>query len=193
MQVLEKDRPQTVDAWLLELKGNADPEVTPTVLDQPIPSGDEDVAPTTQRRIRWLWTTVTVSILGGIGYAVSPYFFEHEVTKIPAVTGTAILQVTSKPPGAKVFLDDKMVGVTTYQDNEVPAGSHQLRLEKRYFAPVDDTFKLDAEMVVKRSFVLKPGQGNITILSTPSDADVFLDGKKRPDKTPMSLSAVPSG
>ena len=47
----------------------------------------------------------------------------------PAGRFTGALTVDSRPPGAKVFLDGKLVGTTPLSLPSVPAGSHAIRLE----------------------------------------------------------------
>jgi hypothetical protein len=47
----------------------------------------------------------------------------------PAVVGTGALTVVSRPPGAKVFVDNKLVGNTPVQMPGVDAGMHDVRIE----------------------------------------------------------------
>jgi len=55
----------------------------------------------------------------------------------PAVTerGTAPLRVESRPSGARVFLDGKLVGTTPLSVAEVGAGEHAVRLELEGYKP----------------------------------------------------------
>ena len=47
----------------------------------------------------------------------------------PAAGFTGTLSVDSRPTGAKVFVDGKLVGTTPMSLPSVPAGSHAIRLE----------------------------------------------------------------
>jgi hypothetical protein len=62
------------------------------------------------------------------------------------VPSFAFLSITTNPIGALVFIDGKEVGVTPYQDSNIPPGvAHQVSIEKNGFET--QTF----------SFELKPG------------------------------------
>jgi hypothetical protein len=50
-------------------------------------------------------------------------------TAAPAARSTGALAVDSRPAGARVFIDDKLVGTTPMALPSVPAGSHAIRLE----------------------------------------------------------------
>ncbi len=45
------------------------------------------------------------------------------------------LAVESRPPGARVFFDNKMIGITPLHLPDVPAGRHTVRLELRGYRP----------------------------------------------------------
>jgi len=51
----------------------------------------------------------------------------------PAATGTGSLMVESRPPGAKVFLDGTLIGMTPLTLPKVNAGNHMIRLERDGF------------------------------------------------------------
>jgi hypothetical protein len=46
-----------------------------------------------------------------------------------APTGLSGMSVESRPPGAKVFFDNKMIGITPLSVPEAPIGQHSIRLE----------------------------------------------------------------
>ncbi len=202
LQVLEKDRPQSLAASLYKVQGVAEPgTVAPTVMETIL-------VPQTKTPLsnRWLWFVLPVLLLGAAGYAsfytrlgptepmmaTKTVFATKEEPTVPDI-GTGILRVTSSPPGALVLLDGKQVGTTPYQGDETVAGSYQLRLEKRYFEPVEKMLELAADSVEKRSFTLTPGHGKVIVLSTPAEAMVFLNGNKLNDKTPLTLDQIPAG
>jgi hypothetical protein len=43
--------------------------------------------------------------------------------------------VESRPPGARVFLDGKLVGTTPLTMSDVPAGAHAVRLDLAGYRP----------------------------------------------------------
>jgi hypothetical protein len=52
-----------------------------------------------------------------------------------AAGGSAPLMVESRPPGARVFLDGKLVGTTPLTMSDVPAGAHAVRLDLAGYRP----------------------------------------------------------
>jgi hypothetical protein len=48
---------------------------------------------------------------------------------------TALLEVDSRPAGAQVWVDGRLVGTTPLQVSGVGAGSHEVRLELRGYRP----------------------------------------------------------
>lgn len=64
--------------------------------------------------------TMTVALAKTRGGAAAPP---------PAARYTGALAVDSRPAGAKVFVDGKLVGTTPIALKDVPAGSHAIRLE----------------------------------------------------------------
>jgi hypothetical protein len=53
----------------------------------------------------------------------------------PAASVTALLEVDSRPAGAQVWVDGRLVGTTPLQVSGVGAGSHEVRLELRGYRP----------------------------------------------------------
>jgi hypothetical protein len=56
----------------------------------------------------------------------------NPVPSTPATTGgfTGDVVVESKPPGAKVYVDNKLAGTTPLSLQQVSAGNHVIRLER---------------------------------------------------------------
>jgi hypothetical protein len=66
------------------------------------------------------WESETHEIVADIG---QPYFYQYRLKR-----STSPLQVFSRPRGARVFIDNKLVGETPFAD-VVEVGEHQLLLE----------------------------------------------------------------
>ena len=47
-----------------------------------------------------------------------------------AKAGPGVVEVDSRPPGAKVYIDGRLVGTTPLSRTPVPAGTHTVRLER---------------------------------------------------------------
>jgi hypothetical protein len=63
---------------------------------------------------------------------IVPLASERVASATPAATGPFVgeLMVESRPPGAKVFLDGKLLGTTPFAQPAIPAGEHAIRLER---------------------------------------------------------------
>jgi serine/threonine protein kinase len=63
---------------------------------------------------------------------IVPLAAERVASATPATTGPFVggLMVESRPPGAKVFLDGKLLGTTPLAQPVIPAGEHAIRLER---------------------------------------------------------------
>ncbi len=66
------------------------------------------------------WETERYQIVGDIG---QPYFYQYRLKR-----STASLQIFSRPRGARVFIDNHLVGETPFADS-VEVGPHSLLLE----------------------------------------------------------------
>ncbi len=102
------------------------------------------------------------------------------------------VQITSTPPGASVFIDNRFAGVTPLLARGLAPGAHAVRLEKknyrRYYGTVTVAaagVRLDVPLEAERS-------SEIRIASLPSGAKVFVNGRYRA-QTPVVLSNLPAG
>jgi len=107
--------------------------------------------------------------------------------------GRAILHVQSKPSQARIYIDGQELGKTPFSRDDLVPGKHRMKVGKSHFQPKTQEINLAANMVKKYSVDLKKGKGSLTVLSTPSGAEVFVDGDKKSGKTPMTLKEVKCG
>ena len=61
----------------------------------------------------------------------------------PAPTGDGSLVVDSRPPGARVIVDGRAVGVTPLTIPALSAGTHTVRIERAGYAPVATTTRVE--------------------------------------------------
>jgi hypothetical protein len=109
----------------------------------------------------------------------------------PGARGTLVVQ-TAKP-GIEVLLDDKFVGRTPFREEVVP-GRHKLGLRQG-----TNLREMPVEIsvgVVTTQAMAWPsstgGKGNLQVTSTPTGAEVFIDGKSR-GVAPLLLEDLPAG
>ncbi len=119
-----------------------------------------------------------------------------EATTVNAILSSIMgkIVVTSTPTGARAYLDGVDTGDTTNctLDN-VPAGTHKIRLEKEGYKDWVKEFVLDPGEVEMINAVLEIATGCIQVNSEPEGADVWLDGEKTGYKTNCLLEDIPVG
>ncbi len=101
------------------------------------------------------------------------------------------LRVDTGPvTGAQVFIDDAVRAVTPAVIGEIPAGEHRLRVSADRYFSYEDTIMiegLDHEQVV--SLLLKPAWADVTFVTEPAGADVFVDDELL-GQTPLTTSIL---
>lgn len=112
---------------------------------------------------------------------------------VPLSVGNAILQVDSDPPGAEVLVNGNLVGTTPFYGENLPPGQHLLEVKHLYSQVVKQTVTLTGDAVLKRDIKLVPGIGDLTVLSEPSGAQIFIDDKLMSERTPATLKSLQAG
>ena len=64
-------------------------------------------------------------------------------TAVPA-TGPGVLHLESRPTGAQVHLDDRLVAITPFRMYDVPPGSHTVRMELQGYQPWSTSVNVEA-------------------------------------------------
>jgi hypothetical protein len=114
---------------------------------------------------------------------------------------TGWLYISSSPGGASVSLDGSSMGVTPVSGslklNAIAAGNHAVLLSLAGYQPYSTTASVTANTVTEVSAILQPvssttGTGGLTVTSTPSQANLFIDNKFV-GLTPLTLNDIPAG
>ena len=110
------------------------------------------------------------------------------------------INVTSSPPGAKIFLDGTEKGVTPRLLNNIAAGIHILELQYDGYKPWKSTIDVPDARIKDVPVTLVPRPENapgwITVSSSPCNASVLLDGNyagKTPAGSSLNLDSVLPG
>ena len=104
--------------------------------------------------------------------------------------GWAEVRIDSLPQGATVLVDGENLG-TTPAMLELMAGERQLILQLTDFADWQQTLQIEAGQPLELETVtLQPAAGVLELASTPSGANVTLDGEFH-GQTPLSLELTP--
>ncbi|MCB0832898.1 MAG: serine/threonine protein kinase, partial [Bacteroidetes bacterium] len=97
------------------------------------------------------------------------------------------------PPNVTVTLDGKSVKPgkdgTTYVSS---VGQHTITLHAEGFAPLEKPITVSDTAVLELNLQLQQLFGSLSVSSTPSEADVFIDGEAR-GRTPLKLDSVAAG
>ena len=110
------------------------------------------------------------------------------------------LQVTSNPSSADVYLDGVRVGQTPFQ-TQIDFKSHRLKLTLTGYqdwqrsipvvsAQITSSVQHQVDLV---KLPTRPVRGEITINSSPTGADVYLDGSDQSRQTPVTLRSLSLG
>ncbi len=141
-----------------------------------------------------IWILVIVSLLGLLLRFSSKA--EELILGTKQISGISVL---SDPTEATVYLDDKEVGKTPFEDKNLDTKEYSVRIEKGE-ASWQGKIKLtpgtvsivNRDLAKEKSqsageiLTLDSGRG-ITVVSNPSDGDVEIDGKSL-GKTPITLN-----
>ena len=102
-----------------------------------------------------------------------------ELPVIRLARASALLTVTSSPPGASVTVDDTFKGVTPIEIAVSPEREHELTLAKGGFALHSQGLRLASGQRERLAIELTPLVGTVRFLSQPSGAELFIDGRLR--------------
>jgi hypothetical protein len=131
--------------------------------------------------------TGTVTVTAGTTSTVS-------VTLTPVVT-TGSISFASSPSGANVYLDGTLVAITPATITSVSAGSHTYIIRLTGYNDATGTVTVTSGMTSTVSVTLTPTvtTGSISFASSPSGADIYLDGTLQAVKTPSTITSVSTG
>ncbi|WP_243031034.1 PEGA domain-containing protein [Thermus altitudinis] len=119
-------------------------------------------------------------------------YYVGRVTAPPPSPALATLVVDSRPTGAEVYLNGRLSGRTPLT-LQVNPGRQEVELRLAGYQPYRVTVnpKPGERVQVFAQLVPEPRQGTLVISSTPSGAEVYVEGALR-GRTPLSLS-LPEG
>lgn len=108
----------------------------------------------------------------------------------PAVIDSTVLSVTTIPPGATVYLDERRMGQTPLASRQVPAGNLIMRIEKDGYRTIEDTLLLEKDVAAERSLTLVELTGAVAVNTSPAGADITLDGERTGFKSPHTFGGL---
>ncbi|MCD4768454.1 MAG: PEGA domain-containing protein [Methanosarcinales archaeon] len=102
------------------------------------------------------------------------------------------ISISSTPSSSNVYLDNSFKGTTPLTIQNVPIGSHTIKLSKSGYNDISRTVTVSSGRTTTVSESLSLHSGSIKVSSNPSSANVYLDGTFK-GTTPTTLSNVPTG
>ncbi|MFV9676140.1 MAG: PEGA domain-containing protein [Methanosarcinales archaeon] len=140
------------------------------------------------------WST-SVRVEAGRTANVHHEFPAPTPTPTPKPT-TGSVKVTSSPSGASVYLDGTYKGTTTLTINDVSPGKHTIRVSREGCEDRSTSVQVTAGDTAYVSLSLScppaPKNGYIRVTSSPSSAEVRMDGAYK-GTTTVTISNVPVG
>lgn len=134
-----------------------------------------------------------VSIASGNVYELRLVSGEIEVSVKERQILTEFVIIESEPRNADVYLNNELVGKTTFS-SAFPEGRYEWRLVSDLYLPEAGVFELKAGEKQKIAVKLKPNFGSIQVTSLPeSGAKITLNGVKLGMATPYTMMEVPVG
>ena len=120
---------------------------------------------------------------------------DDRVSRVELSSSSAggFVEINVSPENANVFLDEEPIGAGPYLALEVTCGAHQVRVTALQHQPKTETFELSMGQARRLDItLLQSGSGSISVLVTPIESAVLLDGT-RVSEGPITIDNVPTG
>jgi hypothetical protein len=97
---------------------------------------------------------------------------------VPLAPVTAVLNISSAPAGASIYLDGVLKGMTPMTIQNITSGAHTLRLSMRGFQPYEQQLIFSPRETKQMTVTLQPEivKGTLGLSVNPVDAVVAIDG-----------------
>lgn len=104
------------------------------------------------------------------------------------------LEITTKPFGARVFIDNEPFSRTPVRIvGQLKPGTHVITIDHPKFQIIEEHVHISAGRITKLNKILEPAFGTIHLDSEPRGAEVYYNNKQLSMKTPMQLPSIPAG
>ena len=98
-----------------------------------------------------------------------------------------LLDITTNPTGAQIFLDGAFIGVSPIQV-EVQPGQHTVLATKAGYVPAQQSFSVAAGETRSINLKLNPEQATLNIFTVPSGASIYVNNQYRGTAPPSGLN-----
>ena len=118
--------------------------------------------------------------------------FDSKVAFLKTALAKGQLNLLITPSGATVKIDGKEVGKAPLRPLSLDVGEHQLEISHPNHAKIVQGITITGGSELRLNFTLQPVTGRLSVTSTPSGADVEIDGRPW-GKTPLNDLSLPVG
>ena len=210
LQVIETQRPGSLEAWVEAMGGARAPSPERDVERRRVIAPGGTPQPGVRRRrkagIRGMAWATAVGVVMGVGAwwlivnqpgdPRDPPQGGLAETSAPELLGggRAIVVVTTEPPGVQVLIGGELAGLTPLELSNVRAGTHDVVLrhpDYETLALADQPFADGVALRIERTLVR--GTGRLTVVTQPRAAWVERDGVRLAQGTPVTLDDLPAG
>ncbi len=178
------------------------PRATVVITSAPVPDAEVSVgevsygpAPVTLEDVRPGWLVVVLEKEGfrrtakNITIPEEGGLIEQEITLNPLVGYAAF---KSTPPRAKVYLDGAdYLGDTPLIGVSIPVGEHAYELRLENYKPLTISLTVEDDYQYSLVHVLKPMPAQLSVFSTPTGAQIWLNEELQAGRTPNKFSITP--
>lgn len=144
-----------------------------------------------QKGRKWIYVAATVVIVAAAAYALRGGFLGRSDAPtgetLGPSTATATIDIDSKPTNAEVWIDGDRIGLTPF-DGKVEPGFHHLKIVQQGYRAFEDSFGVAQSGVFDTTLTLEELKGSIAVRSTPSGAQIWLNGENTGLRTPNELA-----
>ena len=132
--------------------------------------------------------TVNFTVTDGPGSART-----SDSAMITVTSSTGSINVTSKPAGAKIYLDgEETTHVTPYILTNVPVGDHDVNVTLAgYISPTTKIVTVIRDETAIAEFTLLEEYGQLEVTSTPVGAKIYIDDADTSEVTPYTFDKAP--
>ena len=127
------------------------------------------------------------------------------------IASTGVLRVESSTPDVTIEVNGQVLRTSTGRPVvvELPTGQHTVKASKEDFTPESQDVVIQADRVTSITFnlsaaapfqirkpseaVLQRGYGDLTIMTDLPGAEIYMNGRKVPDITPLTLEHMAEG
>ncbi len=123
---------------------------------------------------------------------------EIQVTDAPGQSFTFTMEpvvgtvsISSDPPDAEVILDGKNLGKTPILKKVLQVGPYSYEIKHPDYYPVSNSFLMEDNFNLEFNHELRPLEAELTVISRPSSANIWLNNVSQSQKTPSKLVLRP--